>query len=48
MPEPGTLPHGRRDFLQTVLGAPVLAASLVDTAQAGPAPQREVFVKHDY
>ena len=39
--------HGRRDFLQTVLAAPVLAATLVDTAQAQPA-QRDVFVKHAY
>jgi pimeloyl-ACP methyl ester carboxylesterase len=39
--------NGRRDFLQTVLAAPVLAAAMVDTAQAEPA-QRDVFVKHAY
>jgi len=47
MAESGTSPNGRRDFLQTVLAAPVLAAALVDTAQAEPA-QRDVFVKHAY
>jgi len=39
--------NGRRDFLQAVLAAPVLAATLVDTAQTQPA-QRDVFVKHAY
>jgi pimeloyl-ACP methyl ester carboxylesterase len=39
--------NGRRDFLQTVLAAPVLAATLVETAQTEPA-QRDVFVKHGH
>ena len=47
MSEFETSPSGRRDFLQTVLAAPALAAALVDTAQAAPA-QRDVFVKHAY
>jgi pimeloyl-ACP methyl ester carboxylesterase len=37
---------GRRDFLQTLIAAP-LGAALVDTAQAGQVP-RDVFVKHAY
>jgi pimeloyl-ACP methyl ester carboxylesterase len=45
--ESETSASGRRDFLQTVLAAPVLAAALVDTAQAEPA-QRDVFVTHAY
>ena len=39
--------NGRRDFLQTVVAAPVLAAAMVETAKAQPA-QRELFVKHAY
>ncbi len=38
---------GRRDFLQAIVGAPALAAALVETAQAAQA-QRDVFVKHAY
>jgi pimeloyl-ACP methyl ester carboxylesterase len=45
--ESETSANGRRDFLQTVLAAPVLAAAFVDTAQAQPA-QGDVFVKHAY
>ncbi len=43
--------NGRRDFLQTVIAAPVLAAAAgVDAAQSPPATpaQRDVFVKHAY
>ena len=47
MSESETSANGRRDFLQSVLAAPVLAAALVDTAQAEPV-QRDVFVKHAY
>jgi len=49
MSEPESTATGRREFLQTVIGAPVLAAALVETAQAqaGQAP-RDVFVKHAY
>ena len=47
MSESETSATGRRDFLQTVIAAPVLAAALVDTAHAEPAP-RDVFVKHAY
>ena len=38
---------GRRDFLETVIAAPVLAAALVETTQAAQAG-RDVFVKHAY
>ena len=38
---------GRRDFRQTVIAAPVLAAALAKPAQAGQA-ERDVFVKHAY
>ena len=47
MSEPESTSTGRRDFLQTVIAAPVLAAALVETAQAAQA-QRDVFVKHAY
>jgi alpha-beta hydrolase superfamily lysophospholipase len=47
MSEAETSTNGRRDFLQTVLLAPGLAAALVDTARAEPG-QRDVFVKHAY
>jgi pimeloyl-ACP methyl ester carboxylesterase len=47
MSEFETSANGRRDFLQTVLAAPVLAAAQVGAAQAAPA-QRDVFVKHAY
>jgi pimeloyl-ACP methyl ester carboxylesterase len=47
MAESETAATGRREFLQTVVAAPVLAAALVDTAEAQPA-QRNVFVKHAY
>jgi len=49
MSESETSSTGRRDFLQTVIAAPVLAAAMADTAQAQAAPaQRDVFVKHAY
>ena len=47
MSESETAATGRREFLQTVVAATVLAAALVDTAEAQPA-QRDVFVKHAY
>jgi pimeloyl-ACP methyl ester carboxylesterase len=46
MPDSQTSPNGRRDFLQTVIAAPVLAA-LGETTQGAPA-ERNVFVKHAY
>ena len=42
MSESETAATGRRDFLQTVVAAPVLAAALVDTAQAAARAARRV------
>jgi len=47
MSEPESTSTGRRDFLQAMIAAPVLAAARVETAQAGQ-PQRDAFVKHAY
>ena len=48
MSEKESTSTGRRDFLQTLVAAPVLgAATLVQTAQAAQA-ERDVFVKHAY
>jgi hypothetical protein len=47
MSEPGSPATGRRDFLQTVLAAPALAAAFGEPAQAGQAA-RDLFVKHAY
>ena len=47
MSEPQPTSTGRREFLETVLAAPVLAAALVETTQAAQA-ERDVFVKHAY
>ncbi len=47
MSETESTSPGRRDFLQAMIAAPVLAAALVETAQAEQV-QRDVFVKHAY
>jgi pimeloyl-ACP methyl ester carboxylesterase len=47
MSESESSPTGRRDFLHTLIAAPVLAAAQVEASQARPA-ERDVFVKHAY
>ena len=47
MSESEASPTARRDFLQTVFAAPVLAAATAQAAQGQPA-QRDVFVAHAY